>query len=158
MHGIETNFKTRYYTNFCNWRRKWRKTTTSYRAAIAAKKNTYILPATPKRSAHNPFGLWVLWYLCLCDPGLLSILHSEVGRGFKTHNLIDIKAEVEFKSWTYPLTHEMTKLPIRWELGSLNKQNKNFEQNCIFERASRGTIVRVTISMSIYKCQKPHQG
>ena len=107
---------------------------------LSQLKNTYILPATPKSSAHNSFGLWVLWYLCLCDPGLLSILHSEVGRGFKTHNLIDIKAEVEFKYWTYPLTHEMTKLPIRWELGSLNKQNKKFEQNCIFERAGRGTI------------------
>ena len=40
-------------------------------------------------------------------------------------------------------------LPIRWVIGSLNKQNKNVEQNCIFERAGRGTIVRVTISMSI---------
>ena len=46
-------------------------------------------------------------------------------------------------------TYKEYKLPIRWELGSLNKQNKNVEQNCIFERAGRGTIVQVTISMSI---------
>ena len=63
------------------------------------------------------------------------------------------------QSWTNKFTFfsesqglnkdSIIQLAIRWAIGSLNKQNKKFEQNCIFERAGRGTIVRVTISMSI---------
>ena len=52
------------------------------------------------------------------------------------------------------------KLSITNSLGTriFEQKNKNFEQNYIFERAGRGTIVRVTISMSIYEHRKPHQG
>ena len=45
------------------------------------------------------------------------------------------------------------KFPIRWAIGSSNKQNKILTQNCIFEkRAGRGKIP----AQRWEKCRKQH--